>query len=151
MRKLPKPLLFLPGLVFWGLVGTGIATDNDALIGTGVVLFGIVAVAVITWKLRVVAAARGEKRRIWLDGQPGRASVIAISSTGGGINDHPMIDLELDVSLDGATPYRVSVQALISLLAIPRIQPRCEIAVQVDRADRSRVVVDSALTPYGYR
>jgi hypothetical protein len=36
------------------------------------------------------------------------------------------------------------------LLAIPRIQPDCLIAVRVDLVHAQRLVVDSALTPYGH-
>ena len=52
---------------------------------------------------------------------------------------------------EGAAPYRVTTRALISMLAIPRIQPGTVIDVRVDRADRARVVVDEQLTAYGYR
>lgn len=147
----PPPLLLAYGALFWGLVIAGSLTGNTGLIGAAVAMFLIVAVAVIARAVRAAGARRAEQRRIWMEGQPARASVVALSPTGGSFNDHPYVDLELEVQRDGGAPYRVTVQALVSLLAIPRVQPRCEIAVHVDRADRTRLVIDPALTPYGYR
>jgi len=66
------------------------------------------------------------------------------------MNGHPKVDFELDVSVPGQEPYRVSLSALVSKLAIPRVQPGSEIAVRVDQNDRGEVLIDADLTPYGY-
>lgn len=143
-------LLFLPGAAFWVLFAVGLATGNDTLLVIATGLMVVIAVTVITMRARAAGAERAERRRIWHEGQPARAKVLALSSGGGALNDHPWVDLDLEVRPEGAAPYRARVHALISRLAIPRIQPACELDVRVDRTDRQRLVVDAALTPYGY-
>lgn len=72
-----------------------------------------------------------------------------ISSRGGGINDHPLVQFELEVTFKGET-YKGLTEAIIDQLAVPRIQPGCEIKVVVDPQDRSSILIDAELTPYGY-
>jgi hypothetical protein len=138
-----------PGMLIWPLFLAGILTKNETLIGAGVVLFLLTAILVITLKVRESNAERARARQIWTQGLAGRAKVVTISSKGGGINDHPLVDLELDVTVDGKPTYRATTKAIISQLAIPRIQPACEIAVRVDPQDPQGVVVDPALTMHG--
>ena len=145
-----RPILFLPGMLFWALLIAGLVTKNDALVGVAVVLAAVTVAAMLTLKIRASAAAKAEVRRIVLDGKPATARVVSIGTKGGSFNDHPYVDLELEVELDDRPPWRASVHALISQLAIPRIQPECRIAVHVDPDDPGKVVVDAALTPYGY-
>jgi hypothetical protein len=141
----------IPGTLFWGLVIAGVLTEDSALIGAAVGLFAVTAIAVITLKVRASAAARADRRRVWTTGEPGRARVVSIRSPGGGINGHPRVDFELEVTRAHQAPYRTRLNALISELAVPRIQPGCEIEVRVDPDDRENVLIDEALTPYGYR
>lgn len=153
MKKTKKlhPLMFLPGTVMWGLFIAGAVTKNTVLIGVGVGVFALTAAVLITRKVKSSSSVRAERKRIWESGQEAKARVVSIGTRGGGINDHPMVDFELDVSVAGRAPYRASVSAIISKLAIPRIQPECELSVRVDPGDISKLVVDAALTPYGYR
>ena len=58
------------------------------------------------------------------------------------------IDFVLEVKLDDKELYQASTRVLISRLAIPRIQPELEIDVRVDKEDPSKVLLDTALTPY---
>jgi len=149
-RKAFNPLLLLPGMCFWALVGIGLATDDDALIGVAVVLLAAVFIVVIARKVKISSAEKKERQRLWNTGTEATARVIGIGTGGGGMNDHPMVDFELEVIAPGRAPYRVSTSALISKLAIPRIQPGCEIAVRVDPQAPDHLLVDAALTPYGY-
>jgi hypothetical protein len=54
------------------------------------------------------------------------------------------------VAVPDREPYRLSTSAIVSKLAIPRVQPGCEIEVRVDRDDPENLVLDAALTPTGY-
>lgn len=143
-------LLFIPGTAFWVLFGLGLATGNDTLLVLATVLMVVTIVTVITMRVRAAGAEQAERRRIWREGQPARARVVALASGGASTNDDPWVDLDLEVRPTDAAPYRARVHALISRLAIPRIQPACELDVRVDRADPQRLVVDAALTPGGY-
>jgi hypothetical protein len=145
-----RALLFIPGTLFWVLVLGGVFTENNAMIGGAVALFFVTAIAAITMKVRSSATEKAERLLIYTRGTPARARVVNIGTKGGGINGHPNIDFELEVTVPGHDPYRASFTALVSKLAIPRIQPDAQIDVRVDPDDRQRVLLDAALTPYGY-
>jgi hypothetical protein len=148
-RKL-NPLMFLPGTVIWILIGVGFATGEDLLIGLGVACAISAFLVLAIRKVRSSGRARLERRRIWNEGTEALARIITIGTDGGSFNDHPYVDFELDVNVSGRPTYRVSTRALISQLAIPRVQPGCDIAVRIDSAAPDELVVDAALTPYGY-
>jgi hypothetical protein len=94
--------------------------------------------------MRGLSAKAAEARRIWEGGTRGTAKVIQIS-TRGGLNDNPGVDFVLDVTPDGQPTYCTSTWAIVSLLAIPRIQPGCEIEVRIDPRDPSKVAIDEKL------
>ena len=146
-----NPLLLLPGLLCWVLIGVGAAAGNSTLIGFGVGLMCLSVVLGLVAAARRSSAKRAEAGRIWVGGTPGRAKVIDIATKGGRVNDNPTIDFELDVTPEGQSTYRAQVSVLVSQLAIPRIQPGCEIDVRIDPQDRSKVVVDEKLTYLGYK
>lgn len=139
-------LLFIPGTLFWVLVIAGVLTDNYFMMGGGVALLLVTVIGTFVARGRASAAERAERQRIWAQGTAGRARVVELGSKGM-INRHPIVELELDVALPDQAPYRARVRSLISSLAVPRIQPGCELDVRVDPADRGRVVVDPALSP----
>lgn len=145
-----RALLVIPGTLFWVLVLAGIFTKNNALIGGAVVLFLVTAIGAITMKARASSSEKGELLRVYTRGTPARARIVNIGSKGGAVNGHPNIDFELEVTVPGQDPYRVSLTARVSKLAIPRVQPDALIDVRVDPDDRQRILLDAALTPYGY-
>ncbi|WP_394834338.1 hypothetical protein LVJ94_48350 [Pendulispora rubella] len=146
-----NPLLLVPGLLCWVLIGVGAATGNRTWIGLGTILTILSIVVGLVATARRSSAKRAEAGRIWAGGMRGRAKVVDISTKGGRVNDNPTIDFELDVTPEGQSTYRAQVSVLVSLLAIPRIQPGCEIEVRIDPQDRSKVVVDEKLTYLGYK
>ena len=137
-----RVLLSVPILMGIALVVGGAVSKNDAMIWAGFGLVAAAAVVLIVLKVREISAEQAERQRIWKTGRPATAKVIKIVEVGG--DDQPEVDLELDVA--GGSP--VKVRSLISRLAIPRIQPGCEIQIRIDSADAKKVVVDPALTPY---
>jgi len=144
------PLALLPGTVFWGCVIAGFATGNDAFFGVAVVVAVLLISTLLFFKIRASATQRAERLRIWTEGAPTTARVISIGTGGGSLNDYPYVDFVLELA-EGTPPHRVELNALVSQLAIPRIQPGCQIAVRVDPKDPAKVVIDAELTPYGYR
>lgn len=143
------PLLIIPGTLFWPLFIVGLATHNEPMFGIAIGVLVVFVIGLIASKVKASNIAREDRRRVVRDGAVTTAKVVRIGTGGGGINDHPRIDFELDVAANDA-PYRVKMSALISQLAIPRVQPGCEIKVHVDPRDRTNLVVDAALTPYGH-
>ncbi len=142
--------MLVPGMCAWGLVIAGIAMDDTVLLSMGVALFLTGGLLAVVRTLRSSANKRDERKRAWADGRPATARIISIGTRGGGINDHPLVNFELEVVMEGGISYQATTSGIVSKLAIPRIQPECEIVVRVDRNDRSVVVIDEALTPYGY-
>ncbi|MEZ4371864.1 MAG: hypothetical protein R3B07_13605 [Polyangiaceae bacterium] len=141
-------LLSIPGAFAWGFVISGFAAHNDTLKGIGAaIMIGMVVVG-LTMKAIQSSKESKAKRELEARGEPGSAKVLKISSRGGGINDHPLVQFELEVTFKGQT-YQALTEAIIDQLAIPRIQPGCEIQVIVDPEDRSSVLIDVDLTPYG--
>lgn len=145
-----RAFLVIPGTLFWVLVLAGIFTRNNYMIGGAVVLFLVTAVVAIVLKVRASGAEKAETLRLYTRGTPARARILNIGTRGGAVNGHPSIDFELEVTIPGQEPYRASLTARVSKLAIPRIQPDAHIGVRVDPDDRQRVLLDAALTPYGY-
>jgi type II secretory pathway pseudopilin PulG len=121
------------------------------MITIAVVGVAVTAVVLIAFKWKASDEANAELKRIWQEGQEAEARVLSIGTAVGGMNGHPMIDFQLEVTLEGKEPYRASMQAMISKLAIARIQPKSVISVRVDTADEHKMVVDESLTPYGYK
>ena len=78
-------------------------------------------------------------------GSPAKAVVLKIWETGTRVNHSPVVGFELEVRADGLPPWRAKTKALVSILAIPRIQPGMEIDVFYDPGDPRRVAIDLAL------
>jgi len=76
-----------------------------------------------------------------LNGVPGQATITTIRDTGTTINDHPVVELGLDVTLDGRPPYAVTHTQLISRLAVGGFTPGATVPVRVDPADPNSLLV----------
>ena len=99
----------------------------------------------------VLVAHRRSRRReaghaaAWRDGEAATARVVALRDTGGMVNDHPKVDLTLEVTRRDGTQMTVTERLYIAKLAVPRVQPDCEIAVRLSPDDDNRVVIDPEL------
>jgi hypothetical protein len=145
----PKLLLLVPGTVFWALVILAVATGTPAIwVAAGVVgvatALGFASYSLMSWSKK-----RGVNKRVWADGIPATARVVSAHSNGS-LNNHPYVDLTLEVTVPGQPPRSVALRQLISQLMVGRIEPDKEIDVKVDRDNPDVVVLDETLTPYGY-
>jgi len=140
--------------LFWVLLPTVIVSGiqgHVSLMLTALILLVILIMGWIVGSIKEHGQNKKRRNAVWQKGIPGRANITKIGTTGGGINNDPYVDMDLEVSLDDGSPtYEAHITTLISLLAIPRIQPGCEIAVRVDPDDRHYILVDPELTPYRY-
>lgn len=75
-------------------------------------------------------------------GLPARATVLEIWDTGVKVNDDPVVGFRLEVEAAGQPPWRAETRSLVSILAIPRVQPGAVLHVRYDPADPSRVALD---------
>jgi hypothetical protein len=112
-----------------------------SMIAVGVLL-PLAIMAVVFWLVLMPMRRRSaEAQAIFATGEPGQARVLAITATGTSLNDNPEVRMQLEVYLAGRAPYRTEYTTIVSLLAIPRVQPGCVLALYVDRANPMRVAV----------
>lgn len=143
-KRVFHPLLFLPGLLFWGLVGVGIATENQTMLGVSALFAVVCVITGISIKVRAAKATRDEQARVWFEGTPATAKVVSISSSGG-LNDNPRVDFELEICPEGQQSFPATVTAIVSKLAIPRIQPDCQLKVRFDPEERTNIALDESV------
>ena len=74
-------------------------------------------------------------------GRVGSATVTDVRQTGTFVNDNPECELELQVSVDGGLPYRVTHRQVLAMLALPGFQPGATVPVRVDPADPQVLVI----------
>jgi uncharacterized membrane protein len=149
-RPLATILPFLlPGTAFWTLVIIGIATGSVGVWIAAAILGAVTFVGFLVYAGSKATATRRTKKRVWAEGIPATAKVVA-ARAGGSLNNHPYVDLTLEVTVPNQSPHTVEVNQVISQLMVGRIEPGDEIAVKVDPSNPAIVVVDPELTPYGY-
>lgn len=82
-------------------------------------------------------------REIRAAGLPAEATVVQIWDTGVTVNNDPVVGFLLDVRpADGRAPFQAKTRALISRLAVPRVQPGATLRVMFDPQDTTRVALD---------
>jgi hypothetical protein len=74
-------------------------------------------------------------------GVAGNATVNAINDTGTTINNAPVVEMDLTVSVPGKEPYHVKHRQLVALSALPRFQPSAMFPVRVDQHDPTTLVI----------
>ena len=139
----------LPGTAFWTLVIVGIATGSLGVWIAAAVLGIVTFLGFLAFAGSKATATRKTKKRVWVDGVPATAKVLEAHADGS-LNNHPYVDLTLEVTVPNQVPRKVEVRQVISQLMVARIEPGKEIAVKVDPTNPEIVVVDPELTPYGY-
>jgi hypothetical protein len=78
---------------------------------------------------------------LYSTGLQGSATVNAIGETGMLVNNAPVCELDLTVTVPGREPYDVKHRQLIAHTAIPRFQPGATFPVRVDQSDPSKIVI----------
>ncbi|WP_205699031.1 hypothetical protein [Conexibacter sp. SYSU D00693] len=88
-----------------------------------------------------MAAEAQKAQTLMATGRVGSATVTALRDTGASINDNPVVELDLQVSLDGQEPYAVTHRQTIARLAVPGFQPGSTVPVRVDPSDKHSLIV----------
>lgn len=96
----------------------------------------------MVWKMVIPLFKRSaEAQAILATGVPAQARVVQVALTDTSVNDQPEVRMLLDVYPAGQPPYRTEHVGVVSMLAIPRIQPGCALDVRIDRQNPARVAV----------
>ncbi len=161
------PWLLVPGMLMWVFFGLGywaqtVAEKGDAaarvlgmdpasassmcfIVGAVFLILSVGLVGgLVTQRKRAIAKKQSSIRQ---DGVPARARILGLKETGARTNRNPWVELELEIIRVGVDSYRVTTEALISTLAIPRVQPDCVIDVRVDPHDPQQIVIEESLAP----
>jgi hypothetical protein len=78
---------------------------------------------------------------VYASGLAGNATVTAINDTGTMVNNAPVMELDLQVTVPGREPYPVKHRQLIALSQIPNFQPGRSFPVHVDQGDPNKLVL----------
>jgi hypothetical protein len=76
------------------------------------------------------------------DGLRGEATVTSVQDTGVQVNNMPMLDVGLLVSLEGRDPYAAAAHQVVQRSAVPRVQPGMKVPVKVDPEHPEVVALD---------
>jgi hypothetical protein len=88
-----------------------------------------------------MAAEAQKAQHLMANGRPGLATVKAIRQTGVMVNDNPQVELDLEVNVEGLTPYAATHRQVIALVAIGGFQPGASVPVRVDPHDPQSLIV----------
>lgn len=140
-------IMIVPTIAFWTLVIMGATRDDGKHAGTyAAYAFAVAGVGLAIFaffKIRQVKARNAHKRRALESGIRTTAR-IAGTRVRGHLNQDPYVVFTLEVSPETGESYRVTVDELVSQLAIPRIQVDTIIDVHVHPDDPQFVVIDPA-------
>lgn len=78
---------------------------------------------------------------MYATGVAGSATVTAINDTGTMINNAPVMELDLMVTVPGKEPYPVKHRQLIAIAQVPNFQPGKQFPVHVDQQDPSKLTI----------
>jgi hypothetical protein len=77
----------------------------------------------------------------YANGVAGNATITGISDTGTMVNNAPVMELDLTVTVPGREPYPVKHRQLVALSQIPNFQPGRSFPVHVDNQDATKIVI----------
>ena len=75
-------------------------------------------------------------------GTPGNATIKNFTDTGTLVNFNPQVVLDLEVAIEGKTPYEAQLTTSVPQVYLGRLQPGGSIGVKVDPADPSSIAID---------
>ena len=94
---------------------------------------------------------KAEGDRIRAEGVPAQARILAIRDTGmtlGGAalgapgSENPVADLDLEVTIEGAARFHVTIRQVVPRLHVGRLIPGTSIPAKVDLLDHAKLVLD---------
>ena len=74
-------------------------------------------------------------------GLMGTATVTALTETGTVMNNAPVVELDLQVTVGGGEPYPVKHRQLIAYSAMANFQPGKSFSVRVDQNDPTKLII----------
>lgn len=84
----------------------------------------------------------GNRQKLIEQGLAGHATVIGAAETGMYVNERPMVELTLNVTVPGRPPYAIEHREVIPFIALGMITPGSIVAVAVDPVDPTKLAID---------
>jgi hypothetical protein len=148
---------------FFGLAGAGVVVGvllhvidaslvvmGIAFVVTGVpLILGGVAMRRLTGRTEGMVSSALAMARALLpdeellrDGLAGTARLTSVTQTTTTVNDQPVLELQLVVSVPGRPDYPASLRQMVPLIRLARTQPGAVLAVKVDPQRPDRIGID---------
>ncbi len=93
--------------------------------------------------LRTGNAALAEATKaqaLYTSGVPGTATIESVTDTGTMLNQNPVCEFQLTVSVAGRQPYSVAHRQMVPMMMMASYQPGAAMPVRVDPADPATLV-----------
>lgn len=91
-------------------------------------------------------AQMNAKNELLGTGTPGKARVLGLTDTGMEVNNNRVVEVQVEVTVEGAETYTGVIKDAISPILMPQVQPGLTVPVRVDPADRDSIIFDWART-----
>ena len=85
-----------------------------------------------------------KQQQLLATGAVGRATIKNFTDTGTLVNFNPQVVLDLEVAVDGQTPYDAQLSTAVPQIYLSRLQAGGSIGVRVDPGDPSSIAIDWA-------
>jgi hypothetical protein len=85
---------------------------------------------------------QAQAQRLLTSGYPAQARILQLKDTGLKVNDNPQVTIVLEVHAQGRAPWHAQVTTIVSMLAIPRVQPGMMVAVRFDPMNPMQVAIE---------
>lgn len=132
--------------------GVAVAFGGDPEAGESVAIlglvFGLAGLAMAAAGFALLRKA-GRRARVEAAGVSGTARVMGLTQTGMTLNDQPQIGMDLEVSVLGMGTYRAEHKEFVPLLLLSRLRPGAVLAVKVNPANRTQIVIRWGESPTG--
>lgn len=85
---------------------------------------------------------RVTKSGVLEEGNPATAVILSMAETGTTVNEHPMVEFELEITPTDGEPYMATVKQVMPRLMLGTVRPGISIGVRVMPDDPSKVALD---------
>jgi hypothetical protein len=111
------------------------------------VVFGLGITGVTLWFVYVKVLGpmmKGQQlqQQLLTTGQRAQGRILQVAQTGTYVNNQPQVQIVLEVAPPGRPPYQAQMVTILSMLAIPRVQPGAIVAVRYNPANPAEVAIE---------
>lgn len=119
--------------------GLGIVITLVSVVFTLVVMGGV---AFVMWKVFGGLMKQSQERsQLLATGLPAMGRVLQLMDTGMLVNNNPQVRIVVEVQMPGRPPYQADTTMIVSMLAVPRVQPGCVVNLKVDPMNPTRIAL----------